>query len=126
MRWAMVLIVAVMAVSMTAGADDIPDGATCQRGDAAPFTHHYQSFDDPGSADPSNAERAAVCVHAEGTTVFYLGGEVVAEEEPQFGPTGTCGSVIVLNEGLDSGNGQDWNNSGPDGQKGTADDQHCD
>jgi len=107
-RLIVLLVLAMGMLPFAAGADDIPDGADCERGEAAPFTHHYQSLEDPTTADPANADRSSTCVYANGTTVFYIGGELQAEEEPGFG--GTCGSINVMGEGVDSGEGQDWNN----------------
>lgn len=123
-RFILLLAMGLAALPFAAQADDIPDGEDCQNGEAAPYTHHYQSLDDPTTADPNNLDRSSTCIHVEGTTVFYIGGELQAEEDPGFG--GTCGSIIVMGEGVDSGNGQDWNNAGPDGEPGTEDDQHCD
>lgn len=106
------LLAVAVLVPLGAQADDIPDGAACQAGTADPVTLG------------SEPDRGAVCVHAYGTTVFYIGGEAQAEEEgdPAFG--GACGAIIVMDEEV--AGDPDWDNAGADGEVGTADDEHCD
>lgn len=107
------MLAALAVAPFAAQADDIPDGADCA-----------STADSGVYASESEQDRAALCLNAEGTTVFYIGGEAQAEEEgdPAFG--GACGAIIVADSTV-AGNA-DWDNAGADGEAGTADDEHCD
>ncbi|HVF12911.1 MAG TPA: hypothetical protein VNA87_07485 [Actinomycetota bacterium] len=102
-----------LLIPMGAMANDVPDGQDCRDGNAAPASL--------GATSGADADRGAACVHAGGTTVFYLGGEAQSEDNPGSG--GACGSLIVAGNTLQGTD--DWDNAGADGIEGTADDEHC-
>lgn len=113
-RFAVALLLTLgMTIPMGAMASDVPDGQDCRNGNAAPASL--------GATSGADADRGAACVHANGTTVFYLGGEAQSEDDPGTG--GACGSFIVADQTLTGTD--DWDNAGADGVKGTADDEHC-
>ena|SRR5687767_1628598 len=100
-------------IPMGASAHDVPDGQDCREGTAAPASL--------GATSGADADRGAACVHAGGTTVFYLGGEGQSEDDPGTG--GACGAIIVADNTVTGTD--DWDNAGADGVEGTADDEHC-
>lgn len=123
-RLGIAALLAAMAVApFAAQADDIPDGADCN---ATTTGVHLgiASAEDPTTYPPDDADRGAVCVNDGSTTVLYVGGEAVAEEEPGEETGVACGAVIVGGETL--AGKADWDNAGADGEAGTADDEHCD
>lgn len=91
-------VAALMFVPSFAGADDIEDGADCRSGSAEPVAL--------GAANGEDADRGSFCVHANGTTVLYVGGEAQSETDPGTG--GACGAIIVADQTL-SGT-DDWDN----------------
>lgn len=115
-----VLLVVVLAFAMIlplgAFANDVPDGADCRDGGAAPATLAV--------AGGGEADRGAACVSNDGTALLYVGGEIQAEEEgnPDYG--NACGAIIV--NGEEVAGSHDWDNAGADGIEGTSDDEHCD
>ena len=116
----------VVALPLLGSASDIPDGDDCGNAAQGAGVHHQVL----NGADPTTAEldRGAVCVSdgdSSNGAELYVGGEAQAEEEgnPDFG--GACGAIVLGGSSL-SGSDPDWDNPGPDGTPGTADDQHCD
>lgn len=114
-----VLLVLALAFAMVlplgAFANDVPDGEDCRNG-AAPATL--------AAAGGGEADRGAACVAANGTVLLYVGGEAQADEPANQGYGNACGAIIVGDQVL--AGDSDWNNNGPDGVAGTADDEHCD
>lgn len=108
-------LASAMVLPLGAFANDVPDGEDCRNG-AAPATL--------AAAGGGEADRGAACVAANGTVLLYVGGEAQAEEEgnPTYG--NACGAIIV--GGQELAGSHDWDNAGPDGVAGTADDEHCD
>lgn len=114
MRWKVfaLIIAFISGLAAPAAAHDIPDGQDC-RGRPA---------DHVELATVEEQDRLAVCVRAHGITVLYVGGELWSDEQTD----GPCGAVIVADETVISGAGDDWDYDGDDGQPGTDDDEHCD
>src|SRR5688572_14543206 len=102
-----------LLVPMGAMANDIPDGQDCRDGNAAPVTL--------AATSGGETDRGAGCVNANGTTVFYLGGDGQSEDDPGTG--GACGAIIIADNTVTGTD--DWDNAGADGIEGTADDEHC-
>ena len=97
-------LVAAMSFAPIAGmahSDGNEDAKTCRAGSAEPLV--VGAADDQ-SAD--NVDRASLCVHAEGTTVLYIGGEAQSEDNPGTG--GACGAIIIADENV-TGSDEDWN-----------------
>lgn len=120
------IIAFAVALPLLGSASDIPDGADC--GNAAQGASVHHAVLEGGDPTTAELDRGAVCVsdgNASNGAEIYLGGEAQAEEEgnPDFG--GACGAIVLGGDSL-TGSSPDWDNPGPDGTPGTADDQHCD
>lgn len=106
-------VAALMVAPFTAQADDIHDAQECREGTAEPVAL--------GAVEGEDADRGSFCVHADGFTALYVGGEAQAEEEPGTG--GACGTIIILDENVTGE--EDWDSDGGTPND-PSDDTHCD
>lgn len=116
-----------------------PLAAEAHEDDYADDVNACKQADDTGVAlgavedtNPDNADRGHACVAAEGTTVFYIGGEGQSEETnnpgndsdlPDTGTdTGACGAIVVADTTLAGENG--WDRETADDPDTDADETH--
>jgi hypothetical protein len=100
---ATLLVIAACAPRAAFADDAVPDGQDCRDGGAQPVTTVAN-----GASEP---DRLALCIHVNGSTILYIGGELQSEDPNNDGFAGTCGAIIVADLTVAAGQyGDDWHN----------------